>query len=492
MKRSIIMSSVLGSSLIVVLITLTQSILGSKFIVDRIEAATKSQLGQLAAIVSNGLSNTDNGWHLNLSQDFELNSLSNSPPAINGTPRAGLWLSGDGFTEFNLRPSELGIEPFQQGSSLFAALLSNTGEMIWRSGSFEDGHHVGTENKISAAAVATANCEIKNGTACLLVPYEKYSSGGEYQVFVGLKDDSIKLETSRILNWFYLCLLFLALLLLVMQAFVLVYAYQPLKLLSNTVEQIKTGVRDKIDGPTPVELDPLVNSFNQLLAAETDRRNKLRSALERLAHVLRTPLTVLQSRRYFSLDDQSAVREQTNRMLNIVELELKKVSTSQGAGVGTQRTVSIEPILARIVSAYSGLPRLDETQAQLEFDLKVLTPDLSFFGEAYDLEDAFGTVLENTLRYAQHLVTVRACPAQNADPAAWLELTVADDGVGFPSGFIEQFSSDYPLKGSSSDSYGLGLSIVSDITRKYGGSITLKNLPEGGAQVVLLLPRGKT
>ena len=179
-------------------------------------------------------------------------------------------------------------------------------------------------------------------------------------------------------------------------------------------------------------------------------------------------------------------------MLNIVELELKKVSTSQGAGVGTQRTVSIEPILARIVSAYSGLPRLDETQAQLEFDLKVLTPDLSFFGEAYDLEDAFGTVLENALRYAQHLVTVRACPAQNADPAAWLELTVADDGVGFPSGFIEQFSSDYPLKGSSSDSYGLGLSIVSDITRKYGGSITLKNLPEGGAQVVLLLPRGKT
>ena len=68
---------------------------------------------------------------------------------------------------------------------------------------------------------------------------------------------------------------------------------------------------------------------------------------------------------------------------------------------------------------------------------------------------------------------------------------MADDGVGFPSGFIEQFSSDYPLKGSSSDSYGLGLSIVSDITRKYGGTITLKNLTEGGAQVVFLLPRGK-
>ena len=41
MKRSIIISSVLGSSLVVVLITLTLSILGSKFIVDRIEATTK-------------------------------------------------------------------------------------------------------------------------------------------------------------------------------------------------------------------------------------------------------------------------------------------------------------------------------------------------------------------------------------------------------------------------------------------------------------------
>jgi signal transduction histidine kinase len=276
-----------------------------------------------------------------------------------------------------------------------------------------------------------------------------------------------------------------------MQAFVLVYAYQPLKLLSNTVAQIKTGAREKIDGPTPTELEPLVDSFNQLLTAEADRRNKLRSALERLAHVLRTPLTVLQSRSYFNLDDQSAVRDQTNRMLNIVELELKKVSTSQGAGVGTQRTVSIESILARIVSAYSGLPRLDATQAQLEFDLKILPSDLSFFGEAYDLEDAFGTVLENALRYAKHLVTVRARPAQHADPAGWVELSVADDGVGFPSGFIEQFSSDYHLKVSSADSYGLGLSIVSDITRKYGGTITLKNLTEGGAQVVLHLPRGK-
>ena len=87
---------------------------------------------------------------------------------------------------------------------MFAALLSNEGEMIWRSGSFEDGRHVETENNISAAAVATANCDVKNGTACVLLPFEKYSSGGEYRVFVGLKDDSIQLETSRILNWFYL------------------------------------------------------------------------------------------------------------------------------------------------------------------------------------------------------------------------------------------------------------------------------------------------
>ena len=173
----------------------------------------------------------------------------------------------------------------------------------------------------------------------------------------------------------------MALLLLAMQALVLVYAYRPLKLLSNTVTEIKTGTKDKIGGPTPPELEPLVLSFNQLLTAEADRRNTLRSALERLAHVLRTPLTVLQSRSYSNLDDQSAVREQTNRMLNIVEHELKKVSVSQGGGVGTQRSVAIEPVLSRIVNAYSGLPRLDVSKAQLNFDLEVLPPDLSFFGE---------------------------------------------------------------------------------------------------------------
>ena len=491
MKRSIIMSSVLGSSLIVILITFTLSMLGSTFIVDRIEAATKSQLKQLAAIVSNGLSNADSRWRLNLSQDFELNTWSSTPPAIMGTTRAGLWLSGDGFTQLTARPGELGTEPFQQGSSLFAALLNDKGDILWRSGSFEDEQNVGAEKKIPPAAVATANCEVKKGTACVLMPFNKYSSGGAHQIFVGQIDGSLQLETRRILNRFYLSLFFLALLLLAMQALVLVYAYRPLKLLSKTVTEIKTGTKDKIGGPTPPELEPLVLSFNQLLTAEADRRNTLRSALERLAHVLRTPLTVLQSRSYSNLDDQSAVREQTNRMLNIVEHELKKVSVSQGGGVGTQRSVAIEPVLSRIVNAYSGLPRLDVFKAQLNFDLEVVPPDLSFFGEDHDLEDAFGTVLENALRYAAQLVTVCARPAKDLDQGAWVEVSVADDGVGFPAGFIEQFSADYPLKGSSSDSYGLGLSIVSDITRKYGGTVTLENLADGGAQVVLLLPCGK-
>ena len=232
-------------------------------------------------------------------------------------------------------------------------------------------------------------------------------------------------------------------------------------------------------------------SLSDAVVTVADLLQKLRSALERLAHVLRTPLTVLQSRSYSDLDDQSVVRAQTKRMLNIVELELKKVSTSQVAGVGTQRIVNIEPALARIVSAYSGLPRMNEAQARLEFDLEVVPPDLSFFGETYDLEDAFGTVLENALRYAEGLVTVRACPAQHADPAGWVELSVTDDGAGFPTGFLEHFSADYPVRGASSDSYGLGLSIVSDITQKYGGTINLKNTPDGGAQVVLVLPRGK-
>jgi two-component system, OmpR family, sensor histidine kinase PhoQ len=490
-KRSIIMSSVVGSSLIVILITSTLSILGRSFIVDRIDAATKPQLKQLAAIVSNGLSNADDSWRLNLSQDSQVNTWSNIPPVILGTPRAGLWVSGDGFTQLTARLGELGTEPFQKGSSLFAALLSDEGEMVWQSGSFEDEKNVGAEKRISPTTVATANCEVEKGTACVLVPFNKYSSGDAYQIFVGQIDGSLQLETHRILNRFYLSLCFLALLLLIMQALVLVYAYRPLKLLSKTVTEIKSGTKAKIGGPTPSELQPLVDSFNQLLTAEADRRNTLRSALERLAHVLRTPLTVLQSRSYSDLDDQSTVREQTNRMLNIVDHELKKVSVSQVGSVGTRRILAIEPVVARIVNAYSGLPRLDVSKAQLDFNLEVLPPDLSFFGEDHDLEDAFGTVLENALRYARQLVTVCARPAKDSDQDAWIELSVADDGVGFQAGFIEQFSADYPLKGSSSDSYGLGLSIVSDITRKYGGTVTLKNLSDGGAQVVLLLPRGK-
>lgn len=489
MKGSIIKVSMLASGATVVLMVVALAILGTSFIVERIDRASTSQLSQLATIASNGLSKIGGEWRLVLSRAPALSQWTDTSAAVLGIPRAGLWLSGDGIDEQQRPAAGEKVIPFQPGSFLYAALLTNNGTVAWRSPSFENENNFqGVRQSFSPSVLASGDCEIRKGMACVLLPFTHPTPDGASHIFIGLIDEAIQSETLLLLERFYLGLLGFAMLFLVMQSMALAFAFRPLRLLSQKIKEINVGRKDKIEGPAPNELAPLIENFNQLLMSEADRRKRLRSALERLAHVLRTPLTVLKSRAYTNFDDQLVVYEQANRMLGIVDSELRKVSLAQLGSVGTVRSVLIRPVLERILQAYSGLPRLDVSQEALDFELHVSPAELSFLGVEHDLEDAFGTVLENALRFAAHRIEVKANPAADG----WIKVSVLDDGAGFPAGFAEQFSSNYPLKGASSDSFGLGLSIVVEIAAHYGGDFTLKNRTSGGAQVDLFLPRGKT
>ena len=78
-----------------------------------------------------------------------------------------------------------------------------------------------------------------------------------------------------------------------------------------------------------------------------------------------------------------------------------------------------------------------------------------------------------------------------ADPdthTVWLE--VADQGHGIPPGLLERiFEPNVTTKHSDGDfGLGLGLAISRDIAVKHHGSLTARNLPEGGACFRLVLP----
>ncbi|HYL71911.1 MAG TPA: ATP-binding protein, partial [Candidatus Dormibacteraeota bacterium] len=76
---------------------------------------------------------------------------------------------------------------------------------------------------------------------------------------------------------------------------------------------------------------------------------------------------------------------------------------------------------------------------------------------------------------------------------AVVAVRVRDHGPGVPEAELERvFEPFYRLESSrnrDSGGTGLGLSIARDIAQAHGGSLSLRNLRQGGLEAELLLPR---
>ena len=107
----------------------------------------------------------------------------------------------------------------------------------------------------------------------------------------------------------------------------------------------------------------------------------------------------------------------------------------------------------------------------------------TFRGEAEDLQEILGNLLDNAGKWAR--TEVRLAYVRDGENLA---LTLDDDGPGIP---VEARSRvlrrgervDERVAGS-----GLGLAIVDELVRLYGGSLELGVSPPGGLRLQLLLP----
>ncbi len=77
--------------------------------------------------------------------------------------------------------------------------------------------------------------------------------------------------------------------------------------------------------------------------------------------------------------------------------------------------------------------------------------------------------------------------------AAAVLIRVDDDGPGIPDPDQERVFEPYerldPSRNAETGGAGLGLSIARMIARAHGGDVRLGNLPAGGLEAVVMLPR---
>ena len=113
--------------------------------------------------------------------------------------------------------------------------------------------------------------------------------------------------------------------------------------------------------------------------------------------------------------------------------------------------------------------------------------DLYFLGERQDVLEIAGNAIENACKFGRSRVRVRA---EAAGPERFL-LTIDDDGPGLPPDRREEVLQRGARLDETAPGSGLGLSIIDELARAYGGALTLSDSPLGGLRLEANLPRAE-
>ncbi|GAA11652.1 two-component histidine kinase MprB [Gordonia alkanivorans NBRC 16433] len=274
---------------------------------------------------------------------------------------------------------------------------------------------------------------------------------------------------------------------------------RPVARLNRAVERV---ARTNDLTPIPVtgndELAKLTASFNAMLRALAESRDRQARLVADAGHELRTPLTSLRTNLELliaaSRPGAPAVPEQDMVDLRAdVMAQIEELSTLVGDLVDLAREDAPEVVyeevdLAEIIE--QALERVRRRRNDIEFEL-----DLSpwyIFGEQHGLSRAVLNVLDNAAKWSPPGTSVAVGLTQTGMSTA--QLTVADAGPGIPEedrGLVfERFYRS--TQSRSMPGSGLGLAIVRQVVERHGGTVVADTSPRGGALIRMTLPPGNS
>ncbi len=254
---------------------------------------------------------------------------------------------------------------------------------------------------------------------------------------------------------------------------------QPLRRVSEALARIREGRARQLEGTFPAEIAPLATELNGLIAHSAEVVARARTHVANLAHYLKTPLTVLANE---AADGEGpladTVSRQVTAMRRQVDHYLARARAVGALDVLGNRT-EVTPVLRDLVRV------LERMHAERNIAIELNAPDgLAFRGEREDLEEMSGNLIDNACKWARGRVIVSA---KTTGPNRFC-ITVSDDGPGLPEEARERALQRGERLDESVPGSGLGLSIVRDIAKLYGGDIALGQAALGGLEAQLELP----
>lgn len=258
------------------------------------------------------------------------------------------------------------------------------------------------------------------------------------------------------------------------------YGLGPLRRVRRAIKHMRTTGTNRVTDPLPLEVQPMVEELNALLAHSVKQAEEARTHAGNLAHALKTPLTVVMNAATAKAPDLSdTVIREAAVMRRQVDHHLARARAVGRRAAGLARANVRESAEA----VERAMTRLHEN---VRFDIAGAR-DAIVAIERQDLDEILGNLVENAAKYGGGSVFVTIDDEPGSENCVIL---VEDDGVGIPKSERPRIFDRGARLDTGKPGTGLGLAIVRDVAEIYGGSVELGESEDlGGLLVRLTLPR---
>ncbi|MDT8395532.1 MAG: ATP-binding protein [bacterium] len=248
----------------------------------------------------------------------------------------------------------------------------------------------------------------------------------------------------------------------------------------------------------------LQENYNVLKTMNTElqRANEVKNKfLSIMSHELRTPLTVING--YLSLvldknygnpsrelrDIIAVVKEQGNSQLGLIEDLLDLTKIESGEFKLHRQGITPDNLIDKAVENFR--PKYEEKNISVEIHAEEDMPKV--YWDFQKMLQVFQNLLDNALKFTPSGGRIEIHASSKSD---FIELRVADNGIGIPKDRLDQvFERFYQVDSSSTRRYGgsgLGLSIVREIVMAHNGKVFVESEEGRGTAFLILMPTGES
>ena len=253
-------------------------------------------------------------------------------------------------------------------------------------------------NELTAAGIRIGYVEGPEGQTLRMVerPVD-LGADGKYLVMVA-GDASEIFEETRAFDY-YLGGTFAALsiVLVLTTIFQVRFGLAPLKRISDSIADIRSGRAERLEGDFPVEIAPLARETNALIDANREIVERARTHVGNLAHAIKTPLSVIVNEASSRSGDPFAVKvlEQTEVMRDQLAHHLER------ARIAARLT-----IIGTVTEVAPAIEALRRTMEKIHRDRGIVIDveadaAAKFRGERQDLEEMVGNLVDNACKWAR-------------------------------------------------------------------------------------------